>query len=197
MTNIFNFAYLKYKKEFLETDGYINYSSFINEIQFDDSYTENIKSVVKCLFLNTSRFNTIDLHSLMYEIKNAETTEEVKEMINSIYISNNDVMNDRDKNLSDHKYYSRKLEPFDSSFPLQVLNFFKALLENPKKMTAVDIIAILGIIWESRISIKLNEYIENLIDVSKINTEEDIKSIIDNESTYDESLFKQYIRGGI
>lgn len=197
MTDIFDFEFLKYQKEFLETDGYINYTSFISEIQFDDSYTENVKSVVKCLFLSTSDFNTINLHSLMYEIKNADTSEEVKDMINSIYILNSDVIKDRDMNLSDHKYYSRELETFDSSFPPQVLNFFKALLENPKKMTKVDVLAILGIIWESRISIKLNEYIENLIDVGKINTEADMKSLIDKEITYDESLFKDYIRGGI
>ena len=189
MTDKVDFEYLKYQKEFLETGGHINYTSFVNEVQFDDSYTDNIKSIVKRLFLNTSNFNTINLHSLMYEIKNADTSEEVKDMINSIYIANNVVTKNSDKHLSEH-------EVFISSFPPQVLNFFKALLENPEQMTQVDVIAILGIIWESRISIKLNEYIENLIDVSIMNTEADIKSIIDNESTYDESLFKEYIRGG-
>ncbi|MGJ7589345.1 hypothetical protein [Staphylococcus shinii] len=86
MTDKIDFEYLKYQKEFLETDGHINYHSFINEIQFDDSYTDNIKSIVKYLFLNTSNFNTINMHSLMYEIKNADTSIEVKDMINSIYV---------------------------------------------------------------------------------------------------------------
>lgn len=196
MTDTLDFEYLKYQKEFLDTGGYINYTSFINEVQFDDSYTEDIKTIVKSLFLSTSNFNTINLYSLMYEIKNADTSEEVKDMINRIYRSNNDVIKDSDTNSSNQKYFSRENEKFVSSFPPQVLNFFKALLENPEKMTKVDVLAILGIIWESRISIKLNEYIENLIDVSKLNTEADIKSIFDNGSTYDESLFNQYIRGG-
>lgn len=194
MTDIFDFEYLKYQKEFLENDGYINYTSFINEIQFHDSYTESIKSVVKYLFLSAYNFNAINLHSLMYEIKNADTSKEVKNMINSIYTSNNEVIRDREKNSSDRKYYSREIEQFDSSFPPQVLNFFKALLENPQKMTEADIIAILGIIWESRISIKLNEYIENLVDVSTLNTEMGVKNMFNNESAYEESLFKHYIR---
>lgn len=133
----------------------------------------------------------------MYEIKNADTSEEIKDMIDNLYILNDDVIKESDKGLSKHKYYSREYEEFVSSFPPQVLNFFKSLLENPEKMTQVDVLAILGIIWESRISIKLNEYIENLIDVGKINTEADMKSLIDKEITYDESLFKDYIRGGI
>ena len=194
MTDVFDFEYLKYQKEFLETGGYINYTNFINGIQFDDSYTEDIKTIIKYLFLSTSNFNTINLHSLMYEIKNADTSEEIKDMIDNLYILNDDVIKESDKGLSEHKYYSREYEEFVSSFPPQVLNFFKSLLENPEKMTQVDVLAILGIIWESRISIKLNVYIEKLIDVSKLNTEADIKSIFNNESAYDGSLFKEYIR---
>ncbi|MEB6279077.1 hypothetical protein [Staphylococcus gallinarum] len=195
MADIFDIDYLKYQKEFLETGGNVNYDGFLNEIQFHDSYSPDIKNAIKYLFLSTTNFNTINLCLLMHEIQNADTNEEVKNTINSIYTSNNNVLKENDTNLSDHMYYSRENEELVSSFPPQVLKFFKTLLEDPQKMTGFDVIAILGIIWDTRISIKLNEYIENLIDLSDLKTESDMKRLFGNKYSYNKSLFKEYIRG--
>lgn len=192
MANILDFEYMKYQKEFLENEGCIDYTSFVNEIQFHESYTPKIREIVNCLFCNTFDFISIDLYSFLYEIENANVNEEVKEMIVSIYKSNDETVKNN-TSVSNHKYYSREIEVIQSTFPPQVLKFFEALLENPNKMTKFDIVAILGIIRDTRISVKLNEYIDSLIDISNIETEEEFKKIFDDESEYTQSLFKKYI----
>lgn len=193
MADIFDLEYLKYQKEFIENDGMIDYSQFINSIQFHKSYTIEIENIINCLFNKTLEFSQITLHSLLSEVKNAEVKQEVKNMINKLYSFDNATLKDNELNVTQQKYYSFEIESMQSSFPPQVLKFFKVLLEFPNMMNELDVIAILGIIKETKISVELNEYIDLLVDLDKIHTVSDIESIFDDERIYQESLFKKYI----
>ncbi|HCX2884254.1 TPA: hypothetical protein OZI11_002473 [Staphylococcus aureus] len=194
MAKIVGFEYLKYQKEFLENAGAIDYTNFLNEIHFHESYTSNIQRIIKCLFCNTTSFNSIMLCSFMHEVENADVKNEVKEMINEIDISKNNKVKSINSSVYENKYYSNDFEYIQISFPPQVLAFFKSLLENPNMMTKVDVIAILGIIRDTKISLKLNEYIDRWIDVSNVKTEEELIKLLNNKNEYYQSLFKKYVQ---
>ncbi|HDT7017286.1 hypothetical protein I6D34_11230 [Staphylococcus aureus] len=194
MAEIVDLEWLKYKKEFIENDGIIDHSKFINSIHFHKSYSTEILNIINCLFKKTEEFSQITLHSLLLEIKNAEVKQEVKNMINKLYSFDNVALKEREMKMVKPKNYSSEFECIQVSFPPQVLKFFKALLESPNMMNEMDVIAIIGIIKETKISIELNEYIDLLIDLNHIHDESDMERFFDDgKRIYQESLFKKYI----
>jgi len=188
-----NFEYLKYQQEFIENEGMINYSNFVNNITFDRSYTANVKKAIRCLFCDTTNFNPIIMYTLLNGIKNANVKKDVKSIINKLYSFDNGIKKSEEPNLTKYKYLSLEIEGIQSSFPPQVLNFFKEILERPKTMNEIDVIAILGIVKDTRISMELNEYINQLMNLTNIKNEDDLKNIFDDEKIYEESLFKKHI----
>ncbi|MFB2050778.1 hypothetical protein [Staphylococcus aureus] len=193
MTEIIDLEWLIYKKEIIENDGMIDHSKFINSIQFHKSYSTEILNIINCLLKKTEEFSQITLHSLLLEIKNAEVKQEVKNMINKLYSFDNATLKEREMKMVKPKNYSFEFECIQVSFSPQVLKFLKALLEAPNMMNEMDVIAILGIIKDTKISVELNEYIDLLIDLNHIHTESDMERIFDDERIYQESLFKKYI----
>ncbi|HCC5607583.1 TPA: hypothetical protein M5605_002505 [Staphylococcus aureus] len=81
MAEIIDLEWLKYKKEFIENDGIIDHSKFINSIHFHKSYSTEILNIINCLFKKMEEFSQIILHSLLLEIKNTEVKQEVKNMM--------------------------------------------------------------------------------------------------------------------
>jgi len=187
-----NFEDLKYQREFIENEGIIDYSNFVNNITFDRGYTANVKRAARCLFCDTSNFSPLTMYTLLNGIKNANVKKEVERIINELYDFDNDIEKSEEPNLSRCKSLSSEIQDIKSSFPPQVLNFFKEILEQPKTMNEVDVIAILGIVKDAKISMELNEYINGLIDFTSIKNEDDLKSVFD-ERIYKESLFKKHI----
>ncbi|HHQ6733579.1 TPA: hypothetical protein ACSTOR_002543 [Staphylococcus aureus] len=55
MAEIIDLEWLKYKKEFIENDGIIDHSKFINSIHFHKSYSTEILNIINCLFKKNGR----------------------------------------------------------------------------------------------------------------------------------------------
>lgn len=67
---------------------------------------------------------------------------------------------------------------YENGFPPQVFIFFKAILETPQKMNRFDVVAILGIIHETKISANLNGFISQLIDFNQVSDEAEAKQLL-------------------
>jgi hypothetical protein len=192
MVEIIDLDLIKYKHIYLTSDGVADYAELIKNINYDASFSPNIINALIPLFCNHDAFDLKMLCTLMTEIKNANIQDGVKLYIESLY------------NFESEKHKSHKVITFPThehdaewelynGLPPQVFQFFKHIAETPNQMNKFDVLSVLGIIQDTNISPVVTNFINNIIDLSQIENESDLKAIIKDESLYQDSLFKRYI----
>lgn len=188
MNNIIDLDYYKYQQAILNNQN-IDYTKYVENIQYDDSYSDNIIKVIECLIYKTKQVNINDICLLMIEIKKANVINDVSQYITELYNFERYI---NVSMLSDNEESKVKQFEIQITFPPQVLKYFKSFLEDPQLITKFDVIAILAIIKDQNISKSVNEFITNLSCIP-INTDEDTLKDLFEEDIYSQSLFKQHI----
>lgn len=188
MSNIIDLDYYKYRQTILNNRNF-DYTNYVENIQYDESYSDNIIKVIECLIYKTEQMNINDICLLMTEIKNANVINDVSQYITELYNFERYI---NVSMLSDNEESKIKQFEIQITFPPQVLKYFKSFLEEPQLITKFDVIAILAIIKDQNISSSINEFITNLRCIP-INTDEDTLKSLFEEDVYSPSLFKKYI----
>lgn len=196
---ITEFDLLKYEQLYLNSQDSTEYKDIIENIQYDPSFTKDTIEAVHCLFCNRYEFNKGMLCRLLNELKQAPTHDDVKLFINTLY--NFDKGKQSTENIAyltqtDETPTDKLVREYENGFPPQVFIFFKAILETPQKMNRFDVVAILGIIHETKISANLNGFISQLIDFNQVSDEAEAKQLLNDNDLYETSLFKQHIKSG-
>lgn len=198
MVEITDFDILKYEELYLKSQDSAEYETIINHIKYDPSFTQDTKEAVHCLFCNCYAFNKDMLCILLNELQQAPIHDDVKLFINTLYnfekSSKQNAKNIVYLKPTDETTTDKLLRKYENGFPPQAFQFFKVILESPEKMNKFDVIAILGIIHETKISANLNDFISQLISVNQVSNETEAKNLINDNRQYEQSLFKQYIK---
>lgn len=197
MVEITNFDVLKYEQLYLNSQDSTEYATIIDRIKYDSSFSQYTKEAVHCLFCDRYMFHKGMLCGLLDDIQKSSVQDEVKLFINALY--NFDRNKQSPKNITyltptDETPTDKLIKKYENGFPPQVFLFFKALLETPQNLNKFDIIAILGILYETKISADLNNFITQLIPVNQVSNEVEAKKIMSDNKQYEQSLFKQYIK---
>ncbi|MEX2935992.1 hypothetical protein [Staphylococcus saprophyticus] len=192
MSSIIDLELLKYEHIYLSTEDISDYTEIIRNIECNSSFSSNINTVLQALFCNHDKFNVGMFCTLMVEIKNANIQDNVYRYIENLY--NFEDIAQRAYNIVDFPMQDSDVEwKIYNGLPPQVFRFFRHIVKDPSQMNEFDILAILGIIQDVDISPTITKFINNIIELSELKSENDLNRFLNNESLYTDSLFKKYI----